>query len=242
MRPSPVSPRVRPLGSVSRSRVAAACRTLVRSCTLEAGGQHAWKRTHPPPCAGPQGRSSRCSRGDDRPWSHSRDERIHRRGLSEGSAARARTADRRSQRRRRSVQDQCLDRRVDRPRTGRSARGRRRDRTAAAVPVRPGEPREDQHGTDGVHRRPPVARRSDGLGGLPRSSRRRPHRGQWDHRGRSADPLVVGRQQQDLDRPGRRGDPRGECLAEFRARRNARHLLRHRAAAEPPADPADPPW
>ena len=78
------------------------------------------------------------------------------------------------------------------------------------------------------------------VGGLLRPSRRRPGRGRRGHRRRGADPVVLGRQQQDLDRPGRPGHPRGELLAARRARGHARHLLRHRAAPEPHADP-DPP-
>ena len=52
-----------------------------------------------------------------------------------------------------------------------------------------------------------------------------------DHRRRRADPVLVGRQQQDVDRPGRPGDPRGELVAARRTGGHARHLLRHRAAA-----------
>ena len=42
-----------------------------------------------------------------------------------------------------------------------------------------------------------------------------------------ADPLLLGRQQQDLARSGRQGDPGGQQLAERRAGGHARHLLRH---------------
>ena len=115
--------------------------------------------------------------------------------------------------------------------------GGRRDRTAHAVPVRPGEPRQDQRRSDGLSGPAPVACRSDGVGGLFRPSRRRSRRGRRRHRGRRAHPLIVGRQQQDLDRPGGPRDPRGELLAADRAGGNARHLLRHGAPAAPPADP-----
>ena len=45
-----------------------------------------------------------------------------------------------------------------------------------------------------------------------------------------ADPVLLGRQQQDVDRPGRKGHPRGQLLAADRTGGHARHLLRHRAA------------
>src|SRR4051794_26016547 len=53
--------------------------------------------------------------------------------------------------------------------------------------------------------------------GLPRPPRPRAGRGQRHHRRRRAHPVVVGRQQQDLAGPGRRGDPRGQLVAEPRA-------------------------
>ena len=68
-------------------------------------------------------------------------------------------------------------------------------------------------GPHGLPRHAPLARRADGLGRLLRAARRRTGRGRRHHRRRRADPVVLGRQQQDLDRSGRPGHPRGQLLA-----------------------------
>ena len=167
-----------------------------------------------------------------------RHERVHRRRLPEGGAGR-RWPGGSSEATARGDQfsDQRLDRRVHRTRAGRRAGGGRRDRPADALPVRSGHPRQDQRRPAGLPRHPPVARGADGVGGLLRPARRRAGRGGRHHRRRAVDPVVLGRQQQDLDRPGRPGHPRGQLLAARRAGGDARHLLRHRAAPEPQADP-----
>lgn len=56
-------------------------------------------------------------------------------------------------------------------------------------------------------------------------------------RGRHAGALHVDRQQQDLAGPGQQGHRGGQRLAARRHGGHARHLLRHRVAAAPQADP-----
>ena len=64
------------------------------------------------------------------------------------------------------------------------------DRTPHALPVRPGQPREDQRRADGLHGRAPLARRPDGVVGLLRAPGHRPGRGRGHDSGRRADPSA----------------------------------------------------
>ena len=77
--------------------------------------------------------------------------------------------------------------------------------------------------------------------GLPRQARRRGRRGHGDPRERRPDPVLLGREQQDLARLRRQGHPRGQLLAVREARGDARHLPGLRAPSAPQADPARQP-
>ncbi|EPZ90519.1 hypothetical protein BURCENK562V_C3303 [Burkholderia cenocepacia K56-2Valvano] len=195
--------------------------------------------THPrsrPAFARPHRRRSR--RAD--PSRHDRrHERLHRVGLSEGRAGRARRPHRCGARARRELPDQRADGRVDRPGTRRRARPHRRHLDAAAVPVRPDVARQDQRRRSRLPGRPPEPRRAICMVRAVRRSRRRDRRSRGHPRGRPADPVRVDRQQQDLARAREARDPRSERAPAARPRRDARHLLRHRAAAASQADSAD---
>ncbi|CAM8772233.1 hypothetical protein NCM_02189 [Burkholderia pseudomallei] len=180
----------------------------------------------------------RRGRRADRPEHDRRDERLHRLRLSEGGAGRARRADRGFPRARRRFPHQRADGRVDRARAGRRAREGGRYLDAAAVPVRSDAAREDQRGRARLSGHPPEPRRAVRVVRPVRRAGRRDRRGRGHSRGRAPDSVGVGRQQQDVARPGQARNPRGERAPAARSRRDARHLLRHRAAAEPQADSA----
>ncbi|MDR9311003.1 hypothetical protein FEP09_05457 [Burkholderia multivorans] len=166
-----------------------------------------------------------------------RDERLHRLGLPEGRAGRARRPYRGRPCARRRLPDQRADRRLDRPRTRRRARAHERHLDAAAVPVRPDAARQDQRRRSRLPGHSPESRRAVRMVRAVRRAGCRDRRSRRHSRGRAADSVGVGRQQQDVARTGEARDSRGQRTSAARPRRDARHLLRHRVAAEPQADP-----
>ena len=125
----------------------------------------------------------------------------------------------------RGVPDRAVDRCLHR--SGRRRRPRRGPRhlPPAALQLRPDAPGADQLRRRRLRRRAPEPLGAAHVVRLLRPARRGGRRGDRGSAGRAAGAEQLDRQQQDVARAGRQGDPRGQPLAAARVRGLPRRLL-----------------